>query len=126
MVKSARLQGPARENQRQRVDFLKLEGFLSKNTREGVSDDLNHRIADQRIGSDPADAPVDASAQRALTGGDGCQWLEGEAGWPIWPNARGVGADWRDLEAEHAGTNRYLRIWAFGSGANGRDGAHEA
>jgi hypothetical protein len=73
MVKSARLQGPARENQRQWVDFLKLEGFLSKNTREGVSDDLNHRIADQRIGSDPADAPVDASAQRALTGGDGCQ-----------------------------------------------------
>ena len=35
------------ENQGRRVHFLKPEGLLSKNTREGVSDDLNHRIADQ-------------------------------------------------------------------------------
>ena len=39
--------------------------FLLVNTREGVSDDLNHRIADQQTGLDLADA----GAQRALTGG---------------------------------------------------------
>jgi hypothetical protein len=41
------------ENQGRRVHFLKHEGRLSKNTCEGVSDDLNHRIADQQTGLDP-------------------------------------------------------------------------
>jgi hypothetical protein len=62
-----RTQGPPRENQGRRVHFLKPEGLLSKNTREGVSNDLNHRIADQRTGLDS----TDAGAQQALTGGLG-------------------------------------------------------
>ena len=45
----------------------------AKNTCKGVSGDLNHKIADQRPKSDLADARTGAGAQRALTGGDGCQ-----------------------------------------------------
>jgi hypothetical protein len=48
-----RTHGPACENQGRRVHFLKLECLLSKNTWEGVSDDLNHRISDQGTGLDP-------------------------------------------------------------------------
>jgi hypothetical protein len=73
-----RTQGPAHENQGRRVHFLKLEGFLSKNTLEGVSDDLNHRIADQWTRLDPADA----GAQRALTGALGVSVNQGGADRP--------------------------------------------
>jgi hypothetical protein len=63
-----RTQGPARENQGRRVHFLKPEGLFSKNTREGVSGDLNHRISDQRTWLYPTDARAGALAR--LTGGD--------------------------------------------------------
>ena len=50
--------------------------FLLVNTREGVSNDLNHRIADQQTGLDLADA----GAQRALTGGLAVSVNQGGAG----------------------------------------------
>jgi hypothetical protein len=67
-VQSTILQGPAHETQQRRVYFLKPEGTWSKTTREGVSDDLNHRIRDRRTGLDPR-VRARARASETLTSG---------------------------------------------------------